>query len=189
MMAPQVPVDPGTGLQDSVDFVLLAGISGLHNRFLELYKTLNPAQRGIGPVNMDMSQDYNFTGAVQINGLGVLGVLSRTTAINGKSVAATNLYTVPAGKTAFVTGAMLRLTAVTALTGTMAAGIGVAAGEDDIFASNSLIAFNALDEIYNYGNAGVMKSVAAGSVIKLGIDTAFGGTTATLEAFLMGFLV
>lgn len=182
-----VPVDPGTGLQDGVDFVLLAGLSGIHARFAPLYQALNPAQIGIQADNVDLSDDFNFTGLLQQDGEELVRVLETVTGIDGKVATTTSLLTVPTSKRAIITGAMLRLTAVSALSGTLACGIGVAAGEDDIFPSTSLIGFNAANEVYMFMGSGVRVSAAAGSVIKLGIDTAFTGTTATLECQLLGY--
>ncbi len=142
----------------------------------------------IDSANMNMASDYNFTGVLQHNGLELDAVLSNTTAIDGKVVAATNLYTVPAGKTAVILGAVIRITTATGLTGTMIAGIGIAAGEDDVFPSTSLIGFNAVDESYVFPGMGARTVATAGQIIKLGIDTAFGGTTATLEVQLLGYL-
>lgn len=113
-------------------------------------------------------------------------LLSRTTGINGSSVATSNLFTVPAGQTLVVTKAIIRLTAATGLTGTLKAGIGIAAGEDDIFASSKLTGLNTIGQVYCFNLLGLSRECAAASVIKLGIDTAFGGTT-TLSVDLFGY--
>ena len=49
-------------------------------------------------------------------GLGVKRVLSTTTGIDAKTIATTNLYTVPTGKTAVVTEAVIRVTAADTVT-------------------------------------------------------------------------
>lgn len=116
-------------------------------------------------------------------------VLSTTTGIDGLSTGTTNLYTVPAGKTAYVTKAVMEITTATGLTGTLEAGIGVAAGEDDIFASTVITGFDLTTEMYMFNSLGVMRKAAAADVIKFGIDTAFGGTTVTLKITLIGYLV
>ena len=116
-------------------------------------------------------------------------LLSTTTGINGLSAATTNLYTVPTGKSAIITRAILRLTATSAITGRLNAGIGIAAGEDDIFSSRNLTGFNTTGEIYIFLASGTLALAQSTNVIKLGIDTAFSGTTATLAIDLIGYLV
>lgn len=54
-----VPTDPGTALQDNVDTILLAGTTGLHQRFLNLYNMFNAA---ISSDNLDMTANYTWTG-------------------------------------------------------------------------------------------------------------------------------
>lgn len=54
-----VPVDPGTSLQDDVDYVLLAGATGLHARFSPLYSILNG---GLTSDNMSMASAFNWGG-------------------------------------------------------------------------------------------------------------------------------
>jgi hypothetical protein len=116
-------------------------------------------------------------------------LLSSTTAINAKTVATTNLYTVPAGKTAIITGVIFHCTAADTVTVVPTLGVGVAAGEIDIMPSTSLTGFDALNELYRYSPEGTYVSVAAGGVIKVGIDTGATATTMTISAYLMGFLV
>lgn len=142
----------------------------------------------IDAANMNMTSDFNFTGALQHNGFNLLETLAVIGAINGKTVAATNLYTVPTGKSCVVIGAVIRPTTMTAVSGTLEAGIGVAAGEDDIFPPTLMPGLDAVGECYVFWNTGMRVVATAGQIIKLGIDTGFGGTTATLEVRLLGFL-
>ncbi len=115
-------------------------------------------------------------------------LLQSVVGIDGKSATVTNLYTVPTGYAAVVTGAQLVLTTATGLTVTGAAGIGVAAGEDDIFGSQTLLGVLSTGNIWNFSAIGKTVKVVAGSTIKLGIDTAYTGTTATLRCDLFGYL-
>jgi len=126
---------------------------------------------------------------VLINNSKETGLLSTTTGIDGKVVATTNLYTVPAGYTAIITKAVIRVTTMDtfATTGTM--GIGVAAGEADIFASTALTGLDTTGEVWVFNASGLIVSVAAASVIKLGIDTGYGSTTTTLAVDLFGYLI
>ena len=50
-----VPIDPGTSLTDNVDTILLAGATGLHQRFLNLYSMFSS---GIGPDNLLLGGTY-----------------------------------------------------------------------------------------------------------------------------------
>lgn len=114
--------------------------------------------------------------------------LQSVVGIDGKTVGTTDLYTVPTGYAAVVTSAQARLTAATSLTVTGAAGIGVAAGEDDLFSSQTLIGVLAAGDIWNFSAIGKTVRVAAGSIIKLGVDTAYTGTAATLRCDIFGYL-
>lgn len=121
--------------------------------------------------------------------LGVIGILSTTIGIDGKVATTTNLYTVPSSKTAIVTAATIRLAAATALSGTLHAGIGIASGESDIFAPVSMTGFNAITKCWGFSASGTRVVGTAGQIIKLGIRTGFGGTSATLEVDLIGYLI
>lgn len=118
-----------------------------------------------------------------------VSILSSTGGINPRTTGTTNLYTVPTGKTAIIQSVQFRLTAASGLTGNMNAGVGVAAGEDDIMTNTNLIGFNTTGETYRFSISGNYVTVAAASVIKLGIDTAFTGGTGTLAVELIGYLV
>ena len=108
----------------------------------------------------------------------------------GSSPSTYNLYTVPAGKTAIITRAVLKLTAASAVTGVGSFGIGVASGEEDIFASMELTGVTSTNNLYMYSNVmGKFRSAAATEVIKLGIDTGYTATTATFTVDLFGYLV
>jgi len=121
--------------------------------------------------------------------LGIVGILSTTGGINPRVTGTTTLYTVPAAKTAIVTSVRYRLTAAAGLTGNMNAGVGVAAGEDDIMSGTNLIGFNTTAEVYGFSVSGNYVTAAAAAVIKVGIDTAFTAGTGTLAVDLIGYLV
>lgn len=130
------------------------------------------------------------TAEVARNNLGAVGILSTTTGIDGKATGTTTLYTVPMGKTAVILGASIRVTTADTITVTGDAGIGVAAGEDDIFASTTITGLLATGLVWNFDNTGATRvAVAAAGVIKLGIDTGWTATTATLAVDLIGYLV
>ena len=122
-------------------------------------------------------------------GFGTPSILSQTTGIDAKSTGTTTLFTVPTGYRGYITEIVFRATTVTAFGGTVPTlGVGVAAGEADIMPSTALTGFDATNEIYRFSCEGTYVSVAAGSAIKLGIDTGATGTTFTIEVYLIGFL-
>ncbi len=123
-------------------------------------------------------------------GIGLVRVLSATTGIDGKTVATTNLYTVPAGKKAVVTGAIIILTAKSGgspPTVFPEVGIGVAAGEDDIFSQTKLIGLDALTEQYHFNASAIKKIADAAEIIKLGVDVGSVSTTYTMSVYLLGY--
>lgn len=115
--------------------------------------------------------------------------LASVAGISGTATGVTSLYTVPAGRTAIITSANVRCTAATAITVGPTLGIGVAAGEDDIYVSTSLTALIVVGQLYGFSTVGMSVSAVAGSVIKAGIDTAASGTSQTLTIDLVGYLV
>lgn len=122
------------------------------------------------------------------NGFGGLRVLSQTTGFDAKTVSATALFTVPVGKKCVVTGAIVECTAATAITAPAALGIGVAAGESDLFGSITLAGLLAAGQIWSFVTSGLSIRPNAGDVIKLGIDTGAIGTSQTISVTLLGYL-
>jgi len=117
------------------------------------------------------------------------GRLVTITGIDAKTTGTTTLYTVPTGKTAVITKAVVRCTAATAITVAPTLGIGVAAGEADIFASVVLTGLTTTATVWTFGASGLAVPVAAAGVIKVGIDTAATGTSQTIAIDLFGYLV
>lgn len=120
---------------------------------------------------------------------GLIRVLARTNSIDAKTVAATNLYTVPTGKTAIITGAIIRVTAASSISAGPTLGIGVAAGESDMFASISLSTLTTTANIYGFALVGASVPATAGQIIKVGIDTGSTGTSQTISIDLLGYLI
>lgn len=121
---------------------------------------------------------------------GVLSLLSTTVGIDGTTTGTTNLYTVPSGKTAVVLIAIVRVTALSAFVGVGTGGIGVAAGEDDIFASQAMTGLISTAKAYSfYNDDGPFTVSSASSVIKLGIDVAFVAGSCTLAVDLLGYFL
>lgn len=115
-------------------------------------------------------------------------VLATVPSIDMKSVATTNLYTVPTGKTAIVR-VLLVITAASAITTAATAGVGIAAGEDDIHASVSMTNLFAAGDVWEFQSLGVKSRTApADAIVKLGVDVAADGTSQTATAYVLGFL-
>lgn len=124
------------------------------------------------------------------NGIAALPtVLARVTGIDAKTVAVTTLYTVPTGKTAVITGALVQSGAVVAITVGPTLGLGIAAGEDDLFASTALTGLTSNAKTWFFGAPGLQAAAPAGSVIKVGVDTASTGTSQTVAVALLGFVL
>jgi hypothetical protein len=127
-------------------------------------------------------------GRVQSNSLPIPVVLAVVSA-NLAAVGTTNLYTVPASRTAIITDVVIKPTTATAAVGDAAAGIGVAAGEDDVFASQVLTGLNLTTERFKFLSSGVSRVAAAADVIKIGVDTADTGTALVADVYLIGYLI
>ena len=118
-----------------------------------------------------------------------VGRLASVAGISGTTTGATSLYTVPAGRTAIITSANVYCTAANAITAGPMLGIGVAAGESDMYAATSLASLIAVGQLYGFTTSGMSVSAAAGSVIKVGIDTGATGTSQALTVDLVGYLI
>lgn len=153
--------------------------------------------KATGDVNLSRfvnNSFYNFAENIPVevspvyeNGKEIL--IRQYEGIDALSTGTFNLYTVPIATKVVITKAIFRLTSISGIAGTLACGIGVAAGDDDIITSTALTGFNTTSEIYKIETSGNYKIASAGEIIKLGIDTAFTGTTATLSVDLFGYLV
>lgn len=119
----------------------------------------------------------------------VPAILSTTTGIDAKATGTTTLYTVPVGKTAIITGAIIRCTAASSISVGPTLGIGVAVGEDDIFTSTAITALTATTKDFGFQTVGMSVPAAAGALIKVGLDSASTGTSQTIAVDLIGFLI
>lgn len=169
---------------------LPAGTSTASTAPLKLTSGTSLATPEAGAVEFDGSHFYGTIGTTryQLDNQGII-LISTTTGINAKSTGTTTLYTVPAGKTFIPMSAMVRCTAASAITVGPTLGIGVAAGEDDIYASTAINALTTTAKIFSFSTIGMSVSVAAAGVVKVGIDTASTGTSQTIAIDLMGYLL
>lgn len=115
--------------------------------------------------------------------------LATVAGINLKTVATTTLYTTPAGHTAVISAIILEITTGTSITVDAKAGVGIAAGEDDIFSSENLVNTRAAGDVWSFSLKGKARTAPAASAVKLGVDTGATGTTLTATAHVFGFLL
>lgn len=141
-------------------------------------------QDSAGAVKSWVAQD----GSSSFTSSGIVKILSTVVGVDAKAVATTALYTVPTGKTCVVTAAIIRCTAATAVTIGPQLGIGIAAGEDDIFASTTLTSLTSASKCFGFSSVGTSVIGASTNVIKLGVDVATTGTSQTLAVDLMGYI-
>lgn len=113
--------------------------------------------------------------------------LSKTTGIDAKTVATTNLFTVPSGHTVVIVFAVATTEVANTVTQRPVMGIGIAAGEEDIFSSRALTGFTASDSVYMFSNSAKLVQAEASDVIKLGIDNGSTATTHTITIELYGY--
>ena len=116
-----------------------------------------------------------------------VGILVTVNGINGKAVANTSLYTVPAGKTCIVIGYTVRCSAASAITVGPAAGIGNIAGTSNISASQGMNALLTTSDSFLWTLYGMSKVTTAGGQIYFNLGTAATGTSQTLSVDLMGY--
>lgn len=140
--------------------------------------TIDGSSLNLGPNN-------NIT----INQSVVPMILGTVSGINAKNTGGTAIYTVPAGRTAYITGCNVRCTAATTVTTGPACGIGTSAGTDDIFSSIAINLLTTISKVFSFSPFGMSVAVVAGTAIIFNVDTASIGTLQTLATDLMGYLV
>jgi len=115
--------------------------------------------------------------------------LATITAVDAKTVAESNLYTVPTGKTLRHYYAVVRCATATAITVGAECGVGVAAGADDMIGQQLLLGLDAAGKVRSIGMGGTGVEATAGQVVKFGVDVVATGTAQTLDVDLVGYLV
>jgi hypothetical protein len=118
---------------------------------------------------------------------GTEDLLATIPSIDATTTGTTNLFT--SSGTTIITKVMLLCTAATAITVVANAGVGIAAGEDDIFPSEELTGLSVANKVFSFIEAGTRVVALDTEVVKLGIDTAATGTSQTLTAYIFGFTV
>lgn len=112
-------------------------------------------------------------------------LLATVDSVSLTATGTTNLYT--ATEDVVITNVVVRVTAATAANGDAECGVGVAAGEDDVYSSRAFTGLDAVQEAYLFGNPGVEKHLVNGDVVKLGVDVADTGTTLTVSVDIHGY--
>jgi CDP-diglyceride synthetase len=116
-------------------------------------------------------------------------LLNTVSGIDATATATTNLYTVPGGQTVVVTKVVLRVTAIDTLTVDPVGGVGIAAGEQDIFFPQTITGLTAIGDTWTFDAAAQAVDASAAEIIKLGLDTLATATTLTLAADIFGYFV
>ena len=141
------------------------------------------ANKNVLPIKVSLAADSSFPASVRLASVG---------SIDGKTTAATTLYTVPAGKTAVITKVVIVLTAASNVTGDPDIGVGIAATYDSIMASTTLTSLQTALQTWVYNIDSLSTTTAATAVIKLEVDTAATTTAAedtyVIRADLFGYL-
>jgi len=114
--------------------------------------------------------------------------LAVVSGINLKTVGTTLIYTVPAGQTAIFTAAYMEITAATAITVGATGGLGIAAGEADVFAPVVFTGVLTAGQVWAFLSNGLTRTGPAASTISYGNDVAATGTSQTGRLHLFGFL-
>lgn len=115
-------------------------------------------------------------------------LLSTTAVTDATATGTTTLYTVPAGKKAVITKAIVRVTAASGATVAGTVNIGVSAG--DIFTATQLTGVLAVDDAYIFSNVlGKFTLADAADAILFDIDTGYTATSIALAVDLFGYLV
>lgn len=180
----------GTKLANEVMRISESGNVGIGIRF-----PANPLH-----VSGDAQFDNNFTdGTNKVNiaeirahldaSENAVTVLASVTGIDGTSTGTTNIYTVPTGKETIVQALSIRLTAISGAGSVVKLGLGIASGEDDIFADVDLTGLDATNKLYKFNSGGTQRKGEAAEIIKIGIDTAATFPTYTFSADLIGYEV
>lgn len=120
----------------------------------------------------------------------VSNILATISGIDGTAIATTNLYTVPAGKTAIILATVARITALTAFVGVGTGGIGTNGAQDNIMGSRAMTGLTAVGSLFCFMNSNGASVIATtGQTIQLGVDVAFVAGTITMALDLIGYLI
>jgi hypothetical protein len=154
-----------------------------------LFLAGNAPTSSIGPLSVGELETLMAGIASKQFGDGSFRRLAFVSGVDGLATGTPTLYTVPSGKTVVGFMVLVHVTAASGVTVAPSAGVGVAAGEDDIVASAVLtgLTSSGLGTLFPAKTAA--RVPVAGDVIKAGIDVGGTGTTLTLAYHVLGALV
>ena len=115
-------------------------------------------------------------------------LLSTTTAVSLTATGLTNLYTVPAGKTAYITSVVVIPTTATAVTAAPTTSVGYNGTGDDVNFDTSLTGLDATTEVQRFLPMEVVKIGAAADILKINVKTVATATTLTATVQVYGYL-
>lgn len=118
--------------------------------------------------------------------------LARVTGIDLKSAASTNLYTVPAGKTLYVTDVIVEITAVNTFATAATVEVGKTAAFDEWISATALTGLDTVGEFVSLASSAALvvhKTFAATEIVALNVTVGAGATTLTGAATIFGYLI
>lgn len=122
----------------------------------------------------------------------LVGRLATVTGINLKVAASTNLYTVPAGKTAYITEVVLRITAVDTFAAGATISVGKTASFNEWLAATAMGSLSATNQfrLLSHSAAGLIyQSFAAAEILALSVTIGATATTLTAACDVFGYLL
>ena len=148
----------------------------------------NPRLQGSQGTVVDQGNRFKAEIAASLSAYGRSepGRLVRVSGVDAASVAATDLFEVPTGYEAVVTGATARVESGTPTIPAFA-GIGTNDTQDNVLGSQQLMGLLAAPQAYELISGGAMAVAAAGDTIRFGVDVA-ADAAQLLEITLFGYL-
>lgn len=125
-------------------------------------------------------------------GQNVVNVLATVANVNGKTQAATNLFTVPAGRSAVITDIVVRATNADTVGVVPIMQIGLNPNYNEWLATVTLTGLTATGKAVSLGQtlgATVANYFSAGQVVAVNITTGATATTLTLAFDVLGYLI
>lgn len=136
-----------------------------------------------------MSHNQNDPSFIPPNSYGLLATI---TSINLKNTGQTTLYTVPTGKTLFLTEIVMSATAASTITIPPIIRVGKASSYNEWLPLTTLTGLDTTNKFTQLTVSSTLlmhQTFAAAEVVKLDVQTGSTATTLTATAYLFGFLV
>lgn len=142
---------------------------------------------GANTIALSLDTTFAATKTYVASGTATPTILSVVTGINAKSTGSTTLYTVPAGKTAVITQAIIRCTAASSITNGPTVNIQTVS-TGDIYAGVAINALTTAGQDFGFVTNGMSVTAAAAGTITLNVTGASTGTSQTISITLIGYL-